>query len=125
MTILPTAEQFMANVNLLQVNGINSSFGVVEQSSNKWKYLIASNINFATKVNDAIRLKKPSEHQMYDWLERIVVAGQCAMLFVESLDLNDIRTQRIKSLCEIHDVTLVNLTLETQIPENVVVGPWH
>jgi hypothetical protein len=102
------------------VSSVNAPY-----AGRKWMYLIANQINFATRCDDAIRVKKPSNQHLFEWMERIVLAGQCAVLFVENLNLDDVRTQYMKSLCEHHHVTLVNLTVDCPAPKNVLLGPWH
>lgn len=93
--------------------------------AHKWTYLIANSIKFSDKSINAIKLAKPASELLFVWIEKIINAGQCQLLFVENLDLNDFRSQKIKHLCELSDITLVNLTVDTPLPSNVVVGPWH
>jgi hypothetical protein len=93
--------------------------------NHKWTYLISNNIKFVDKSINAIKLTKPATELLFVWIEKIISAGQCQMLFVENLDLSNIRSQKIKQLCELSGVTLVNLTVDTPLPNNVVVGPWH
>lgn len=105
--------------NFKSVNGLHHS---IEQ---KWMYLISNRIAFSEKLNGAIRLIMPENDALYDWMAKIVNGGQCSILFVEDLNLDDFRTLRIRQLCEQHNVTLVNLTVGEALPENLVVGPWH
>lgn len=105
--------------NFKSVNGLN------RQEQNKWTYLFASNIRFMTGLSHAIRIQKPNDDQLFAWLEKLVIADQCSMLFVEDFDLTDARSQNIKTLCETFGVTLVNLTIDNQVPDNLIIGPWH
>lgn len=92
--------------------------------NNKWMYLVANSIGFSDKLSQAIKLNRPDNETLYIWLEKIVLAGQCSVLFVECLNMDDLRSQRLKLLCENMQVTLVNLTLDTKMPSNLVEGPW-
>lgn len=113
------------SLNELPLNNFFDVHGLAGNYANKWMFLIAEQIGFASPCQMGVRLQKPTETKLYQWMEKIVVAGQCAVLFVENLQLDDLRVQRIKQLCERHQVTLVNLTLGNVVPKNVVVGPWH
>jgi hypothetical protein len=93
--------------------------------ANKWTYLIANSIKFSAKSTNAIKLTKPTADLLFIWIEKIINAGQCQVLFIENLDLGDFRSQEIKQLCELNGITLVNLTVDTPLPNNVLVGPWH
>lgn len=92
--------------------------------NNKWTYLVANSISFSDKLSQAIKLNRPDDETLYIWLEKIVLGGQCSVLFVECLNMNDLRSQRLKFLCEKMQVTLVNLTLDNSIPSNLIEGPW-
>lgn len=93
--------------------------------NNKWTYLVANSIGFSDKLSQAIKLNRPNDETLYVWLEKIVMAGQCSVLFVECLNMDDLRSQRLKFLCEKMQVTLINLTLDTDKPSNLVEGPWR
>ncbi len=123
MALLHT-QQYASNYNELHINNLKAQYGVVDHTVPKWMYLISNNIRFATKCEGAIRIAKPDDDILYQWLERIAVAGQCSVLFVEALSLDDFRMQKIKSICELNSVTLVNFTLDNTLPGNLVLGPW-
>ena len=91
---------------------------------NKWMYLVANAIGFSEKLTQAIKLNRPDDETLFIWLEKIVLGGQCSVLFVEGLNMDDLRSQRLKLLCEKMQVTLINLTVDTNIPNNLVEGPW-
>ena len=93
-------------------------------ANNKWTYLVANAISFSDKLSSAIKLNRPDDETLYIWLEKIAMAGQCSVLFVENLNMNDLRTQRLKILCENMQVTLINLTLDTTMPNTMIEGPW-
>ena len=100
-------------------------YGLNELSDAKWMYLISDRVSFSGKFDKAIRLNKPAQDTLFNWLEKIVLAGQCSVLFVENLPVDDIRTAKIKSLCEQNFITLINLTLDSKLPDNLIIGPWH
>lgn len=92
--------------------------------SDKWTYLIADNIQLNQDIEYTIKLKRPDNDTVFEWLEKIVCGGQCSTIFVEQLDLNDSRFRHIKFLCKMYKVILVNLTTQENLPDNVVFGPW-
>ncbi|GAC14837.1 hypothetical protein [Aliiglaciecola lipolytica] len=116
---------FLPVNNQLHYQNYMAHFGLNGLTDSKWMYLIADNIRFSGKYEKAIRLTKPTIDRLFCWMEKIILAGNCSVLFVENLQLDDLRTQRIKALCEQQDVTLINLTLDSALPENLIVGPWH
>ena len=93
-------------------------------SARKWTYLLSDSINFSKTTSHAIRLDKPCEDRLVHWLEKIITSGQCAQLFVEQLELNDIEQKRINNLCQQYSVLLVNLFTDIPSYKNVVKGPW-
>jgi len=93
-------------------------------TSHKWTYLLANNIVFSNKQRKSIRLTKPEESVLIIWLEKIITSGQCSTLFVEQLSTDEISFKRLKQLCSDHQVTLVNLTLDSSMNNNVIQGPW-
>ncbi|WJG07708.1 hypothetical protein [Aliiglaciecola sp. LCG003] len=111
--------------NKLHFQNFKALNGLSHLPESKWMYLLSNNIAFNSDVDGAIRLKKPNDEILFVWLEKIVEGGQCSILFVEELHLDDLRIQRLKYLCELHYVTLVNLTLDSATPKNLVVGPWN
>lgn len=96
----------------------------VASSSSKWTYLIANNIKFADKTNYAIKLPKPTSSTLYDWITVIAQAGQCGVLYIENLDFTHLQCQKTMRLCENKGITLVNLTVDSPLPDNILVGPW-
>lgn len=125
MALVHTQQHYVSTVNERHINNVKAQYGVIESHEPKWMFLIANTIKFANKCDGAIRVTKPDDDMLYQWIERIAIGGQCSLLFVESLSLDDVRMQRIKSICEVSGVTLVNLTLDTQLPENLILGPWQ
>lgn len=125
--ILTLLEKNMNPHHAIQSYQANSQVqqNVDAAASHKWTYLISNNIKFSDKSINAIKLAKPATELLFVWIEKIISANQCQMLFVENLDLSNIRSQKIKQLCELSGITLVNLTVDTPLPDNVLVGPWH
>jgi hypothetical protein len=101
---------------------IANLFAANEQ--HKWTYVITNHLVFNTKQPHVIQLKKPNKAALVLWLEKIICAGQCAMLFVEQLNLDDIKKARIMQLCVIHNVLLVNISLSQVKHAQVIQGPW-
>lgn len=125
MALVHTQKNYVSTVNERHINNVKAQYGVIESNKQKWMFLIANNIKFANKCDGAVRVSRPDDEMLYQWIERIAIGGQCSLLFVEALSLDDVRMRRIKLICEISGVTLVNLTLDTQLPENLVLGPWQ
>lgn len=90
----------------------------------KWTFLVANNIRFTEKQNFCIRLSKPKQKSLSLWLEKIVMGGQCANLFVEQLSLDEISFKLLKQLCIDYNVALVNLMPVNEQKNNVLQGPW-
>lgn len=93
-------------------------------SSFKWTYLIADNMQFSEKRPYSIRLPKPDNNTLVNWIEKIVLGKECANLFIEELTLDEITYKRIKQLCIDNQVTLVNLYQQHSSQHNVIKGPW-
>jgi len=89
----------------------------------KWTYLLANSISFGEKADFVITLPKPQTAVLKDWLEKIIVSGQCSLLFVEQLSIDEISHRRIQHLCALHSVTLVNLLPNVKAGQ-VLKGPW-
>ncbi|GAB2675934.1 hypothetical protein Q4574_04320 [Aliiglaciecola sp. 3_MG-2023] len=109
----------------LHYQNYKAHYGLNQLSDDKWMYLISDRVSFSGKYERAIKLNKPSHDILFNWLEKIILGGQCSALFVEDLPIDDIRTTRIKGLCEQNLITLINLTLDSSLPDNLVIGPWH
>ncbi|MFQ3196928.1 MAG: hypothetical protein ACI8R9_001433 [Paraglaciecola sp.] len=90
----------------------------------KWTYVIANNLVFCTEQPHVLQLKKPDKAAIAQWLEKIICGGQCAMLFVEQLNLDEISKARIMQLCVDHNVLLVNVSLSQVKRAKVIQGPW-
>lgn len=108
----------------LDFNNFRSINGLETLQGQKWTYLLSSRIRFNQQIEHAIRLAKPQKAQLCEWLEKIICSGQCSLLFVEELNLDELSLQRIKMLSENYRVTLVNLVVDNNAPENLVLGPW-
>jgi hypothetical protein len=92
-------------------------------SKQKWTYVLANTISFTEKADFVITLPKPQSTVLKDWLEKIIISGQCSLLFVEQLSIDEISHRRIQHLCSIHNVTLVNLLPNVKAGQ-VLKGPW-
>lgn len=126
MALLHSNESTIAtDFNELHFNNFKAVNGLDYSSDYKWMYLVSNRIRFSQKLSGAIRVQMPDESVLYEWMTKIVLGGQCSILFVEELNLEDFRTLRFRQLCEQHGVTLVNLTIDDVMPENLVVGPWN
>ncbi|WP_339773439.1 hypothetical protein [uncultured Paraglaciecola sp.] len=88
----------------------------------KWSYLIADNIAFTRPNTRCIKLKKPTQAQMIIWLEKLITADQCANIYVEQLQLDEMNQIRLTQLCAMHNVNVVNLMTQNQA--SVIKGPW-
>jgi hypothetical protein len=90
----------------------------------KWTYVITNNLVFCTEQPHVIQLKKPDKAALALWLEKIICGGQCAMLFVEQLNLDEISKARIMQLSVSHNVLLINISLSQVERAQVIQGPW-
>lgn len=97
---------------------------LLANEQHKWTYVIANNLVFCTQQPHVIQLKKPGKAVLALWLEKIICGGQCAMLFVEQLKLDEINKARIMQLCVSHNVMLVNISLNQVEHGEVIKGPW-
>jgi hypothetical protein len=97
---------------------------VNDQDVNRWTFLVANHIKFSEKKINCIHIIKPKQHCLSLWLEKIVTGGQCSILFVEHLSLDEISFKRLKQLCIDYKVALVNLMPNKEHKYNVVKGPW-
>jgi hypothetical protein len=111
------------NVSIHQqhrLHGLNQS-----KVKHKWTYLLANTIAFSDKQQQAIRVSKPHDSMLMQYLEKIITGGQCSTLFVEQMDLDEMSTLRVKQLCAIHHVGLVNLLVsDLGTKGKLVRGPW-
>lgn len=108
-------QQVVAPQFSLQSQGVNQQ---------KWTYLLANNIQFNEKADFVIKLPKPPVSTLKAWLEKIIISGQCNLLFVEQLSIDEISYRRIQQLCSIHQVTLINLLPNKKHSAQIVQGPW-
>lgn len=93
-------------------------------TQNKWTYLLANKVKFQRKQQYAISMRKPVNETLYIWLESLIQAGKSSVIYVEQLDLDEISIKRLKQLCSLHGVTLVNLLTSTPQSNNLLKGPW-
>lgn len=117
-------------MNGLQIDHLASNEFLTDSYFNntlerKWMYLFANNIAFKRHVNNAIRVKKPSDKRLKVWLEKVITADQCSHLFIENFDAESSDGIYITGLCELYNVTLVNLNVGDSSVTNVIQGPWQ
>ncbi|MDP5031628.1 MAG: hypothetical protein NWQ54_10360 [Paraglaciecola sp.] len=108
-------QQIVAPQFSLQSQGLNQQ---------KWTYLLANHIQFNEKADFVIKLPKPQTVTLKEWLEKIITSGQCNLLFVEQLSIDEIAHHRIQQLCAMHNVTLINLLPNKKTSAQIVQGPW-
>lgn len=94
----------------------------VDVDKARWSYLIASNIAFKQAYSHCIKLNMPATEQLVIWLEKLITAGQCANIFVEHMELDEMSQARLTQLCIMHNVNLIIVT--THQHGEVVKGPW-
>lgn len=116
---LPSVKQLDTNASLPELDPL------AFHQPDKWTYLIANSIQVKQATDHFIRLNKPEGDKVFEWVEKLVCGKQCSSIFVENLDVNDSRFAHIKFLCKMYKVILINLTTEENLPDNVVLGPWH
>ncbi len=116
---LPSVKQLNTNAILPKLDPLTF------HQPGKWTYLIANSIQVKQATDHFIRLNKPEDDKVFEWVEKLVCGKQCSSIFVENLDVNDSRFAHIKFLCKMYKVILINLTTEENLPDNVVLGPWH
>jgi hypothetical protein len=59
---------------------------------------------------------------MIIWLEKLITADQCANIYVEQLQLDEMNQIRLTQLCAMHNVNVVNIMTQNQA--SVIKGPW-
>lgn len=116
-------------------------FGNVdEQPRAKWTYLVADKVTCSSHQQYMLRVQKPSDALLVEWLYKIIQGGQCDKLIVEDLSVPVQQLVQLQALCRNVGVTLVNLNTSelSQIAgsdkanaraengtfANVVKGPW-
>lgn len=120
-----TATQLHAKFNQVSIHNQQRLDNVFSASNqHKWTYVIANNLACSFKQQYMIRLPKPERTELAGWIEKIICAGQCAVICVEQLDLDDISKARIMQLCVSYNVMLVNITLTPAGEAKIIKGPW-
>lgn len=120
-----TPAQEQAGYLKVSVHQQHRLHGLVQRKTHdKWMYLLSDTIAFSDKQQRAIRLSKPDDSTLVQYLEKIITGGQCATLFVEQMQLDEMNTQRLKHLSTLHQVSLVNLVVNDVKPGELIRGPW-
>ncbi|QJR79439.1 deoxyguanosinetriphosphate triphosphohydrolase [Alteromonas pelagimontana] len=93
-----------------------------------WSYLLAESLAFKKNVHHAIRIQKPSEEKVPQWIRKLIMSGQCKTIYVENLALPQSEKILIEDLCCTYSVSLVNLEVNDRnhgtAMQNVISGPW-
>lgn len=89
-----------------------------------WRYLISESLAFNRDVENAIRIQKPQEAIVPQWISKLIVSGQCSAIYVEDLRLSQRDEREIKALCSVYRVEVVGVSANCEHPTNVVSGPW-
>ena len=117
----------LANTNVsIQTNNI-INFNTPRREKG-WQYLIADSLAFqkehVQQHGNTIRIQKPEEQQLPNWIKKLIRSGQCEAIFVENLILSEEEHLAIKTLCTEFSVSLVGLTVNDSDNNNIVQGPW-
>lgn len=96
---------------------------ISQRLTNKWTYLIASNIKMSQKLDGVIQLSPNCQQDKIGWVIKLIQAGETQLIFVEDLQLDEFNRQYLQQLCAQYNVVIVNLN-HLQNPQNVFVGPW-
>ena len=119
-TMLATNTVSIQTNNIINFNSSHREKG--------WQYLLADSLAFqkehVQQHGHAIRIQKPEEKHLPDWIKKLIRSGQCEAIFVENLRLSEEEHLAIKTLCTQFSVSLVGLTINDANNDNVVHGPW-
>ena len=91
----------------------------------KWTYVISNNLRMKAALPYTIQMNKPENATLVNWLEKVICGGECDLIYVEDLSVDDVLAQKLKQLCVFYGVTLVNVTTQHASDENVLRGPWN
>ncbi|MDN4503373.1 hypothetical protein QX776_13255 [Alteromonadaceae bacterium BrNp21-10] len=86
----------------------------------KWVYILAEQLTLSDCPQYCIAIKKPSVEVELLWIEKIISAGQAALIVVENMQFDEITNKRLTLLCLEQGVTIVNIPPVS----NLVYGPW-
>lgn len=89
-----------------------------------WSYLLADSLAFQKDVDYGIRIQKPAEEKVPEWICKLITSGQCRTIYVEDLHLPIKAKVMIEQLCDQYAVSLVGLSKNDASVTNVVKGPW-
>ncbi len=103
---------------------VNSGNSASTGSSKGWSYLLANSLAFKKGTHYGIRIQKPEQEKVPEWICKLITSGQCHTIYVEDLTLPDAEKVMIQQLCSKFAVSLVGLTVNDAKPDNVVHGPW-
>ncbi|WP_255439060.1 deoxyguanosinetriphosphate triphosphohydrolase [Aestuariibacter sp. GS-14] len=93
-----------------------------------WSYLLSSSLAFNKSIDHAIRIQKPNEEMVPQWIRKLITSGQCSTIYVEDLSLPQHEQVLIKQLCDQYSVSLIGLSVNDKQAgakaSNVLQGPW-
>ncbi|MFC3095567.1 deoxyguanosinetriphosphate triphosphohydrolase [Alteromonas sediminis] len=112
----------MTSTNVLQLPVTCSAQGVENQK--RWSYLIADSVAFNKDIDYGIRIQKPNEEKVPQWISKLITSGKCNSIYVENLHLKDSEHSKIEKLCHRHNVSLFSLSVVQPSETKVVKGPW-
>ncbi len=91
--------------------------------NNRWTYFFSRQSSLVHDVEYVMQIKQPEGEQLFDWLEKVITAGQAGCVVVESLRLPAVKQQALMALCHKYSVLLVAISPEADA-NNLVRGPW-
>ncbi len=76
-----------------------------------WSYLLSNSLAFNQDCRAGIRIKKPSDELLPNWIERLICSGQCHEIYVHDLNLEHEPGHHLKQLCKKYAVAIFNVTV--------------
>jgi len=89
-----------------------------------WRYLISDSLAFNRDVENGIRIQKPKEEKVPQWISKLITSGQCSAIYVEDLRLTQQDEREIRTLCSLYHVEVVGISANCEDQTNVISGPW-
>ena len=91
----------------------------------KWTYVISNNLKLKAAMPYTIQVSKPDSSTLLNWLEKIITGGECDLIYVEALSIDDVQAQKLKQMCRFYGVRLVNVSTCLSQTQNIYQGPWN
>ena len=92
------------------------------QLQRKWTYILADHLKLTACPQYCIAMQKPVNSLLVSWVEKIITAGQAALIIVENMQLDEVSHKRLAMLCLEQGVSIVNIV--KQPANNLIYGPW-